>query len=301
MTTPSIVLMGQRRYEAIPVDKIKVINSRMRDEQQFEMNVESIEHTGLLMPIRVNDKFLARSGLYELICGEGRLIAHQRLGKDTVTAEVVTCTRKEAYLQSLIENIARTKPGTMDFAREVKRLHDEGWDFARIARICVKSAEYIRQYIRLVNQGEERLIRGVEAGVFSISFAVLVASSDDASVQNVLMDAFDQGIVNASNFAQARRIINARIERRKNNGHVNGKEPLTVSMLQKDISEMTQAKDSFVREAKAKENRFLGLMVGINELWRDAELRSLLSEEGLTGRPELSGDYAYETSTENEG
>jgi ParB family chromosome partitioning protein len=81
--------------------------------------------------------------MYELICGEGRLLAHQKLGRETIVAEVVTCTRKEAYLQSLVENIARTKPGSMDFARELKRLHDEGWDFKRIAVIACKSARYV--------------------------------------------------------------------------------------------------------------------------------------------------------------
>ena len=68
------------------------------------MNVQSIDHVGLIKPIRVNDKFLDRTGFYELVCGEGRLQAHQKLGRATVLAEVVTCTRKEAYLQSLIEN-----------------------------------------------------------------------------------------------------------------------------------------------------------------------------------------------------
>ena len=126
-----IVPFHQRRYEEIPIDMVKVINSRNRDQEQFDMNVESIEQTGLLKPIRVNDKFVERNGQYELICGEGRLLAHKRLGRETVKAEVVTCTRKEAYLQSLIENIARTKPGSMDFARELKRLYDEGWDFKR--------------------------------------------------------------------------------------------------------------------------------------------------------------------------
>ena len=79
---PDIVPMQARRYEAIPVDKIKVINPRNRDAEQFEMNVESIDHVGLMKPIRVNDKFLERTGMYELICGEGRLLAHQRLGRD---------------------------------------------------------------------------------------------------------------------------------------------------------------------------------------------------------------------------
>ena len=123
---PEIQPIRERRYEKIPVDKIKVINSRDREQEQFEMNVESIEQIGLLKPIRVNDKFLERSGYYELICGEGRLSAHEKLGRTHVVAEVVTCTRKDAYLQSLVENIARTNPRSMDFAHELKRLRDEG-------------------------------------------------------------------------------------------------------------------------------------------------------------------------------
>lgn len=69
--------------------------------------------------------------------------------------------------------------------------------------------------IRLVENGEDRLIQGVEQGVFPISFAILVAQSDETGIQNVLMDAFDQGIVNCENFARARTIINSRSDRRK--------------------------------------------------------------------------------------
>lgn len=61
-------------------------------------------------------KFFEKSGVYELICGEGRLLAHKKLGRKVVMAEVVTDSRKEALLQSLVENIARTKPAKMDIA-----------------------------------------------------------------------------------------------------------------------------------------------------------------------------------------
>ena len=209
----SIRLMKDRRREMIPIDKIKVINSRTRDEAQFALNVHSIDAIGQIKDIRVNDKFLAKDGVYELICGEGRLIAQKRLGKTHIRAEVVTCSRKQSYLESLVENLARSRPGTMEFARELKNLRDEGWDFDKIAKIACRSVEYIRQYIRLVENGEDRLIQGVEQDVFPISFAVLVAQSDDASIQNVLMDAFDQGVVNGSNFAKARAIIKLRLER----------------------------------------------------------------------------------------
>ena len=243
MEIPDILAMKDRRYMMIPIEKIKVINPRIRDEEQFQMNVQSIDNNGMLMPIRVNDKFLEKTGFYELICGEGRLIAHQRLGKSEIMAEVVTCTRKEAYLQSLIENLARSRPGTMEFARELKQLHDEGWDYDQIGKLCCRSPEYVR-YIGLVERGENRLIQGVEQGVFPISFAILVAQSDDANIQNVLMDAFDQGIVNCQNFARARRIIGARLERasQANGDGKKNRGGLTVTMLKKDISDLTKAK-----------------------------------------------------------
>ncbi len=78
---PDIVPMRARRYEPVPVEKIKVINPRNRDAEQFSMNCQSIDNVGLMKPIRVNDKFLERTGLYELVCGEGRLQAHSRSTK----------------------------------------------------------------------------------------------------------------------------------------------------------------------------------------------------------------------------
>ncbi len=296
MDIPDILAMKDRRYMMIPVEKTKVINPRIRDEEQFQMNVQSIENNGMLMPIRVNDKFLEKTGFYELICGEGRLIAHQRLGKSEIKAEVITCTRKEAYLQSLIENLARSRPGTMEFARELKQLHDEGWDYARIGKLCCRSPEYVKQYIGLVKQGEDRLIQGVEQGVFPISFAMLVAQSENGAIQNVLMDAFDQGIVNCQNFARARRIIGARLER-ASQAHGEGKKNragLTVTALRKDIADLTQAKDSFVREAESKENRFLTLLTAINTLWCDDAFVRLVTEEQVKDRPELVGNLSYE-------
>lgn len=297
MDTSRIILMKQRRREMIPIDKIKVINSRTRDESQFALNVQSIESIGQIKDIRVNDKFLAKDGSYELICGEGRLIAQKRLGQTNIRAEIVTCTRKQAYLESLVENLARSKPGTMDFARELKNLHDEGWNYADIARIACRTAEYIRQYIRLVEKGEDRLLQGVEQGVFPISFAILVAQSDDTSIQNVLMDAFDQGIVNCGNFAKARTIINARTDCRKKKGDNKGKAEYTVASLTSDIANTTHAKDSYVREVQGKERRLFTLLDGIDSLFRDVELLQLLTSERLDQRPELTGSYNSKASS----
>ncbi|MBN9519275.1 ParB N-terminal domain-containing protein [bacterium] len=291
MSTAPIRLMKDRRREMIPIDKIKVINSRTRDEAQFALNVRSIDAVGQIKDIRVNDKFLHKEGFYELICGEGRLIAQKRLGKTHIFAEVVTCTRKQAYVESLVENLARSRPGTMDFARELKRLRDEGWDFERIATVACRTAEYVRQYIRLVENGEERLIHGVEHDVFPISFAIMVAQSDDASVQNVLMDAFDQGIVTTSNFAKVRAIINARADRRKRKGGTRLSGEYTVATLTEDIVSTTQSKESYVREAQGKESKLFGLLDGLATLWKDSDLVQLVQGEQLDNRPALTGTY----------
>jgi ParB family chromosome partitioning protein len=179
----------------------------------------------------------------------------------------------------------------MDFARELKNLHDEKWDLESIAKIACRSVEYIRQYIRLVENGEERLIQGVEQDVFPISFAVLVAQSDDATIQNVLMDAFDQGIVNSSNFARARTIIEARLERQKRKkGKASSKE-YTVATLTQDIASATEAKASYVREAEGKESRLYVLLDGLSALWKDTEFMQLIQAEQLDKRPELNGTY----------
>ena len=290
----SICPISERRYEEVPVDTIKVINSRNRDKEQFDMNVESIDSVGLLKPIRVNDKFLEKSGVYELICGEGRLLAHRQLGREMVLAEVVTCTRKEALLQSLIENIARTKPGSMDFARELKRLRDEGWEYREIAKVACKTEKYIREYIRLVEKGEERLIHGVETGVFPIKFAIQVATTDDSQIQNILMDAFDDGVVTTTNFGQARRIIAARSKRPRKS---TSQSEYSVGQLKTDIAETTRVKTSYVREAKSKESRFMTLLNGINTLFQDPSLVSLLRKQCLDHRPELTGDFEFEPIT----
>ena len=171
-------------------------------------------------------------------------------------------------------------------------------DYPEIAHIACRTEPYIRDYIRLVEQGEERLIQGVEQGVFPIKFAMQVAAAESGHLQNLLMDAFDEGIVTTNNFAQARRIIMARSRSGKEKRKTS--EQYTVNQLKQDIAEATKAKVSYVREAKGKESRFLTLLTGINELWQDQVFVALLQDEKLADRPALAGDFAYETLPTNQ-
>ena len=145
----------------------------------------------------------------------------------------------------------------------------------------------------MVECGEDRLIHGVEKGFFPITFAINIAQSSAAEMQHILMDAFDEGIINTQNFTSARRIINSRLNRARHNSP-GGSEKYTMQMLTHDITQATESKNSFVRQAKEKEGRLFLLLDGINTLWRDPHFLTIAGDENLTNRPTLSGDYNYE-------
>lgn len=292
----TIVPMSERRYAMIPVDKITVLNSRNRDKQQFAENVRSIEEVGQLKPIVVNGRNAEKTGIYELVCGEGRLLAHQRLQKPAIAAEIIDCDRKTALLYSLVENIARVPPGTMWFAREMKRMHDAGFQFTKIASIVGKNPTYVSNYIQLVEQGETRLVEGVEQNLFSMAFAIQVAQSDDSTIQNVLMDAFDGGLVNCNTVTRVRKLLELRLNSGKSPRKRSRAEAETYTLrdLTQEITKITKDKKDFVRETTQKENRLLSLLMGTSALLADADLVALLKLHDLDAPPQLADQYAVE-------
>jgi ParB family chromosome partitioning protein len=293
MRSAKITPMAKRKYAEIPVDRIKVLNPRNRDRTQFRQNVRSIKEVGLLKPVVVNARNYKKTGSYELVCGQGRFLAFKQLGRSRIPAEVISCSKKEALLYSLVENIARVPPGTMWFAREVKRMHDAGWGIKQIADIVGKSPDWIRKYVKLVEQGEARLIRGVEQGLFPITFALMVAQSDNSMVQNVLMDAFDSGIVTSGNFDTVRKVLERRVGLgRDPSARAKGSSrKIALAQLKSDIAKRTKDQASYVRQAKGKENRLMALLDAVSVLWKDKELLALLRSEGLYKRPQLEGQY----------
>ena len=294
MFTAQIVPMAERAFRLIPVDKIRVLNSRNREKAQFEDNVRSIEAIGLLKPIIVNERNLEKEGFYELICGEGRFLAHKQLGKDRIPAEVVNVDMKTALLSSLVENIARVPPNTMWYAREMKRMKDAGMPLEKISKIVGKTESYVNDYISLVEKGEERLIKGVESGLFSMSFAVIVSKSSSENIQHVLMDAFDTGMINSANAGRVRNLMEMRLRSGKQTSRrkTPDKPEYTLKELKQDIFRATEEKERFVREASSKENRLLNLMDGLSILWQDESFLTLLREEKLADRPQLLGSYS---------
>jgi ParB family chromosome partitioning protein len=268
MEHSNIRLMKERRYEMIPIDQIVVVNSRSREKSQFKENVRSIGSVGLYKPIPVNKRNFARMKKYELICGEGRLLAHRELRKTEIKVEVIDIDEKTAQLMTLGENIARTRMASMEFARAIKEMSDMGMRLEQLSAITGKTQEYVRSYIRLMEQGEERLIKGVEDGIFTMNFALNVAQSSDRSVQHLLMDAFDNGIVTTTNMGRVRRIVEDRLQKGRSlsNKGKRSEAPYTVDKLKSDIRQITRQKEAFVYEVGQKENRLFRILMALRKL-----------------------------------
>jgi ParB family chromosome partitioning protein len=295
-----VIPMKDRNWLEIPINRIKVLNSRSRDKEQFSRNIRSIRDRGLLKPILLNERYVPKTGFYELVCGQGRYLAYKELGFEYIPAEVINVSKKEAYLKSLVENIAREQPKTMEFAYEIKRLYDTGMSREEIGKIIGHNKTYVGQFIQLVEQGEERLIKGVEQGFFPIKFAMLVAQSDDATIQNILMDAYDQNIISTANIHIVRNIIDKRKLRGKSSNQYKYDHPrsdsnplsrYTVKELKDDITRITREKEAFVNETAFKENRLLALLDGVKTIFQNSEFVALLRSEGLEQQPMLKGEY----------
>ena len=76
------------KIELIPIDRITVINPRVRNRKSFKDIVENIDAIGLKKPITVARRDGPDGPRYDLVCGQGRLEAYQSLGETMIPAIV---------------------------------------------------------------------------------------------------------------------------------------------------------------------------------------------------------------------
>ncbi len=105
---------------------------------------ESIREQGLLEPIGV----LRSKAGYDLVYGERRLAACQRLGMVTIPAVIFTDSRK-ALLAAFTENIQRQDLSPVEEAGMLKKLLATGMKQTELAKALGKTQSYIAQKLRL--------------------------------------------------------------------------------------------------------------------------------------------------------
>ena len=179
--------------QMLPVDAITVLNPRARNRRVFHELITSIAHLGLKKPITVSRR--ASDAGYDLVCGQGRLEAFVALGQSEIPAIVVEASQEDCYVMSLVENLARRHPGSLELMRAIGALKERGYNSAEIAAKTDFTPDYIAAICYLLEHGEERLLAAVEHGVMPANIAVEIARAPEGDVQRTLAEAYEKKLL----------------------------------------------------------------------------------------------------------
>ncbi len=283
----------------VPIARIEVLNSRDRNMKVFEEIVESIQLIGLKKPITVAE----RAGddgqpKYLLVCGEGRLNAFRILGETHIPALVVDVSDEDAFIMSLAENIARRGYRPLEILADIELLRERGYSADVIIQKTGLSPKYVRDIVFLLEQGEERLIEGVQRGSIPLTTALEIARASANDPQNangeggesnlgdLLQEAYENGQLKGRQIIEAKRLIEKRQELGPSSPNAAQIKPPTSSYsLVRTYQKEVERQRKMVLKAEHAHQRLLLVVQGLKKLFADENFVTLLRAEGLDTLP----------------
>ena len=278
----------------VPIDQIEILNSRDRNEKVFGEIVDNIRDIGLKKPITVTQRE-GEDGKpkYLLVCGEGRLNAFSLLGEDHVPALVVNVSDEDALIMSLAENIARRGYRPLEILSDIEALRKRGHDADDITVKTGLSAKYVKDIVFLLDQGEVRLIEGVQRGTIPLTTALEIAKAkdDDEQLGEMLQEAYEDGQLKGKQVLEAKRLIEKRSEHGPNTRNGSRVKPPTTSYsLVRTYQKEVDRQHKMVLKAEHAEQRILLVTQGLKKLFADDNFVNLLRAEGLDTLPAYLAD-----------
>ena len=192
----------------IPIEEINILNPRVRNKVIAEGIKQNIREVGLKRPITVTPRKDGKK--YDLVCGQGRLEAFIAVGATEIPAIIRNVSAEDAHIMSLVENIARRNTNAIELLQSVKYLKERGYEDNDIAAKTNLGKEYIRDILRLLNQGEEYLVNAVEKGRIPLYQALIITTDDDVTVQRALAEAYESGALTGKKILAVQKIISRR-------------------------------------------------------------------------------------------
>lgn len=277
--------------QLIPVDSVRVINPRSRNRKKYREIITNISDVGLKKPITVCRR---KGGGFDLVCGQGRLEACRQLGQTTVPAIIKDISTEDALLMSLVENIARRKPTTMETVRHLAFLRDRGYSEPEIARKTGILECHVYESLHLYDHGEERLLAAVEMGRIAVQTAAIIARSEHADVQRALLEAYEQGQISHNELTRARQIADYRKTFGRLRAPGTKPAPLTGEAIVRAFQRERQKQRQALKKAELCETRLFFVINGMKMLFRDENFVNLLRAEGLESLPEFLAEKIKE-------
>lgn len=152
--------LDEREHESttggrVPVEAVSPNpqNPRVRvDEVKVDELVDSIAEVGLLQPVLVRPDPNSDEDGYEVVHGTRRLHAVERLGHDTIRAEIRELSDREALEVAITENLQREDVSPIAEARSYQALIDEfGLTQAQAAERLGTSQSHISNRLKLLD------------------------------------------------------------------------------------------------------------------------------------------------------
>ena len=214
--------------------------------------------------------------------------AFLKLGETHIPAIVVEATREDAFLMSLVENLARRSHSPLELIREVGALRERGYQYVEIAKKVGFSPEYVWSICFLLDRGEDRLLDAVERGVVPHSIAVEIARADDAGVQQALTEAYEQGTIPGTQVLAIRRIVDERNQigrGLRTVGQPQKSVKPTAAALVRTYQKEVERQKVLVKKATLTQGRLVFLVNALRKLLDEEHFVTLLRAESMGTLP----------------
>jgi ParB family chromosome partitioning protein len=270
----------------ISVHAINVLNPRSRNRKVFNELVTSIAHLGLKKPITVSRR--SGSNVYDLVCGQGRLEAYIALGQKEIPAIVVEADEEDCFVMSLVENLARRNHSSIELMTEIGSLKERRYSVAEIAAKTDLSPEYVYAICHLLENGEERLLSGVERGIIPHTIALEIVKAKDGDVQAALAEAYENKTLPGSQMIAIKRIIEIRTTSGKGMRGMRGsriRTRATADLLVRAFRKETERQKTLLKKAALAQSRMLFIINALRRLLADDHFTTLLRAEAIQSMP----------------
>jgi len=287
----------------IQIDKINILNPRARNKKIFESIVDNIAQVGLKKPITVTPcKSGAQGKDYDLVCGQGRLEAFLACGQTHIPAMVIDASEEQALIMSLVENLARRQHRATDLLKAIEMLQKQGYSVTKIAEKTGLTHTYVDGVLKLMRQGEARLMVAVENGHIPLCTAIQIADAPDGNIQNVLQTAYETKQLRGKKLIHVKRLLEKRKLRGKEfkkggtGGHSTQRsgEVLSIKDVMKVFQKDADKKRLLARKAHRASEHLLYVITALRQLSKDGRFNILLKAEKLDTMPQSISDLLAE-------
>lgn len=277
--------MQDQNVHMVKISSIKVVIPRSRNKFRHAEITESIDASGLRKPITIR-RIVDKKYDFALICGQGRLESLTTLGEELVPAFILDIDENQAYIMSLVENMARVIPRAGEQFQRIKEMTEQGLTNKEISNSTGLSLHWITSLTMLINKGENKLLSAVESGCIPISFAVEIARVDFEGGQELLIKAFDEGLIKHKDVGKIREILDSRDEGLK--GFINNNFGVAKKRKKMSTDELQQLYQDNISQHKKIKNKAeyveIKLLVAgqiFKELTSNESFSKIVSEESL--------------------